>query len=228
MTDDNLFVSVGRNGPDDIICLAPDFALYGMNETWIGPRWIAGTEGPGGPPATISLGHADTRDPAKGVTVTTARRDRYDRWRAPDYPDPTQAVAAEATLGLLAATWPDPEIMAEAMGLDNVMAHAEQQARNYQSWDSIPWLVDGVAVAAATWRFAGAWTGFASLSAVHLVVTAVGIDPHAVRLGSLTDATAYGFELGKDITIRHMSVGAPLPNPNIRGFHADHFAVGVM
>ncbi|MEN3361644.1 MAG: hypothetical protein V7637_5626 [Mycobacteriales bacterium] len=214
---------VGRNSVADVAARAPDFTLYGLDEPWAGPGWVAGMGGPG-PLATLSLGHllADRR---YGVTVKTAARDRYDRGWAAEYRDPVEAVAAEAVVELIAATWPDPEIMRQVDWLEDVYSHGSRRAREHRSWERVSWSVDGVAVDAVCWHFAGAWTGFTiALPDVYIVVTAVGVDPAAIRLRRLTDAALYGFELGVDITIGQMATGAPLPNPNRGGFHADHYA----
>jgi hypothetical protein len=116
--------------------------------------------------------------------------------------------------------------MEQADWLDKVNEYAAWQARQHQSWQSVVWQVDDAAVGAAIWRFAGAWTGFTTaLPDLYVIVTAVGVEPQAMRLSRLTDAGAYGFALGADITIGQMAIGAPLPNPNPRQFHPDHYAV---
>jgi len=222
--ESHIGVDVRRNSADDVVAPAPDFALYGLDESWVGPRWIAGMSGPGGSLATFSLGHLGAGR-ACGVTVKTLARDRYDKWRSEEYQDPVDAVAAEAVDDVLAATWPDPDVMSQADWLDDVASHACRRAREHRSWESVSWLVDGAAVPAACWHFAGAWTGFTTaLPEAYVVVTGVGVDPGDIRLRPLTDGTPYGFALGVDITIRQMTIGGPLPNPNNEGFHADHYA----
>ena len=215
---------VGRNSVDDVVARAPDFVLYGLDEPWAGPGWVAGMSGPVHLLATFSLGHL-LADRTQGVTVKTAARDRYDQVRSADHQDPVDAVAAEAVNDLIAATWPDPEIMRQADWLDDVYSHGSQSAREHRSWARVSWSVDGAAVDAGCWHFAGGWTGFTTaLPDVYVVVTAVGVDPAAIRLRRLTDAAPYGFELGADVTVGQMAIGAPLPNPNRGGFHADHHA----
>lgn len=224
MSESILPMGVGRNGPDDVVARAPDFDLYGLDESWTGPRWIAGMSGPGRL-ATFSLGHLST-DRVRGVRVTTMKRDRYDRWRSAQHHDAVDAVAMEAADDLLAATLPDPDVvMGHPEWIDDIYDYASRNARRHRSWPEISWLVDDAELDAVHWRFAAAWTGFTTaLPELYVVVTAVGVDPAAVRLRRLTDATLYGFQLGVDITIRQMATGAPPQSPDRRTFHPDYHA----
>lgn len=223
MDDGDADATVARGNADDVVALAPDFTLYGLDESWVGARWIAGMSGPGGPVVTFGLSHVDA-DYSRGVTVRTIDRHRYDSWQSGARRDPEDAVAEEAVDDLLATTWPAPVIMDAADWLDEVAEYAAARARDRHSWDQVSWRVDGVPVAAACWRFAGAWTGFTTeVPGTYVVITAVNVDPE-IGLRSLADAAPYGFQLGADITIAQMAIGGPLPNPNRNGFHADHHA----
>ena len=72
-----------------------DFPVYGMDETWAGPRWLDHLEGAGGEPLIgVWLAHGPQLDPVEhpgpwARVVTVPRR----RWPAEGGRDPVSEVA---------------------------------------------------------------------------------------------------------------------------------------
>jgi hypothetical protein len=75
--------------------------------------------------------------------------------------------------------------------------------------------VDGAAVEAAVWEYAGGWTAFTdAVPGVYLVAAGLGgLGPHRLGFGTVTDAGPYGFDLAAplDLSGYQRPAGAELP-----------------
>lgn len=215
---------VRRNSPNDVVSHVPRGPLYGLGESWAGPRWVAGVSGPD-PLPTLSLGHLSD-DHLRGAIVSTVWRSRTPSTDFRTTVGRPRALAQWAADRLLEATWPNPERMRSERWLDAVDRYVEQQVQAHASWPSVKWFLRSRSVDAAVWRFAGGWTGFTTdLPDADVVVTAIGVPYSNVELVRVSDGAPYGFAIDRNITIDQMGVGARLPSPNTADFHPDHLAL---
>lgn len=211
-----------------------DFPIYGMSDSWAGPRWL---ESIGGDPlSVVRLAHA-TSDGSGGVVVATLQRERYNH-RKHGYdrilPGTNMGPASVAVLDgidlLINLTWPALSAPKPPGLMQRVIEHAYRTAAELDHWPRVPWRIDDtVQASAAIWHFAGAWVGI-STDLVGSYVLAIGIDFHSegLMLASVIDATAYGFDLRAPLTTAHIGRGRPeggLPNPNIDRLHPDHIRI---
>jgi len=72
--------------------------------------------------------------------------------------------------------------------------------RQYARWPAVRWSVDGRAVTAHRWQFAGGWAAFTgAVPGVYLYATGLGTDPDDLSLAVLADGGAYHFDLDQPL-----------------------------
>ena len=169
-----------------------DFPVYGMDDTWTGPRWLDHLDGAAGEPLIgVRLAHGPQLDlaehPGPWATVVTMPRRR---WPAECDRDPVSEVAFHAWLS-------------RGLGSSSDVDQALSSAADHQDWATAGWLLDGVPVEA---RLVpdhpdahGMWAGFSAAADVFIVVVARGLQPADVRLTNVGSAAAYHADLTKPL-----------------------------
>ena len=169
-----------------------DFPVYGMDETWAGPRWLDHLEGAGGEPLIgVWLAHGPQLDlvehPGPWARVVTVPRRR---WPAERGRDPVSEVAFHAWLS-------------RGAGANSDVDQALSDAADHREWATAEWLLDGVAVEASLVPdhpdAHGTWAGFTAATEAFIVVVARGVQPADVRLTSVGSAAAYHTDLTKPL-----------------------------
>jgi hypothetical protein len=186
------------------------FPVYGLDPSWPGARWLElfGDE-IGDPLRWVSLGHRSRDGDALVVVKTYARRAAG----APrSYQIPTDAQAAElgrsplewvafsAAVELINLTLP-VRSLPRPPGFNRALAdRAGQAGQEYGRWPAVRWSVDGQAVTAHRWRFAGGWAAFTdAVEGVYLYATGLGTDPDGLSLSVLQDGGGYHFALDQPL-----------------------------
>ena len=213
------------------------FPVYGLDPSWPGLRWLElfGDE-IGDPVRWVSLGHR-SRDGDALVMVKTYRRLATGSPRS--YQIPTDAQAAElgrsplewvafnAAFELVNLTLPVRSLPRPPGFYRALVDHAEQAGREYARWPTVRWSVDGHAVTAHRWPFAGGWAAFTdAVEGVYLYATGLGADPDGLSLARLTDADAYHFDLHSPLatallTSSRAAALGDRPLPGRPDWHAD-------
>ena len=182
-----------------------DFPLYGLDQSWHGPRWLAFVQGEFGEPIyEVFLGHGDRPLPSRGhpwLQVVTRSACFYPTTRSIDH---TQELAWDSLLDLLNAVTPDLDDPLWTHYKQNAMRYIDQRVDRYRRWARTTWSVDGTPIEARYARFAGAWSGFASTqSDVELRVVGCGLSPQHLGFQRLASGEQYHFDLA-----------APIPYPD--------------
>ncbi|PRX50487.1 hypothetical protein B0I33_102609 [Prauserella shujinwangii] len=209
-----------------------DFAVYGLDRTFQGPRWLDFFESPPGEPAwALWLGHR-LRDTEHGVRVGTFPRKRYEQAMCPNGGDPLAKVAFSGAFGLVNLTLPDSSVPRPDGLILALVEHAENQASRHAEWRPKMWEADGEPVPAKVLYFAGAWAGFTdALDEVYVVAIGIGIPPEGLRLTRVTDGTPYGADLTAPLSLaelgrkKSLRPEAWLPPPRRDAFHPDQLAL---
>jgi hypothetical protein len=85
-----------------------------------------------------------------------------------------------------------------------LVGRAQAAAEAHADWATDDWRVDGIAVRAPTWSFAGGWAGFTD-AAKGVYVSVVGLGPDArpagLALAALRDGEAYHFDLHRPLSL---------------------------
>lgn len=214
-----------------VVGLSPpvDFPLYGLDTSWPGERWIElFGDAIGDPVHWVSLGH-QSPDGESLIYVETFFRPRTDALAAPSLQTPLQHVAFYAAALLINATLPVESLLPAPDGLIRAMLdHADERSSQFSQWPPVRWQVDGIAVTARTWRFAGGWVAVSdAVEDVYLAAVGVGSDPDGLSLAVLEHGNAYHFELDQPMHTPVMVAshaartdGDP-PPPRCRDWHAD-------
>ena len=221
-----------RHGPGSGVVPPPsptvDFPLYGLDASWPGARWIESFgEAIDDPVHWVSLGH-QSPDGESLIYVETFSRPRTDALTAPSFQTPLQHVAFYGAAVLINATLP-VESLPRPDGLFRAMLdHADARINEYVQWPQVRWQVDGVAVTAHVWWFAGGWVAVSdAVEDVYLTAVGVGSDPDGLSLAVLEHGDAYHFELDQPMHTPVMVAshaaradGDP-PPPRRQDWHAD-------
>jgi hypothetical protein len=186
----------------------PSFPVYGVVSPFGGARYLElFGDPPDGEPHWVSLWHQST-DARSVITVTTyTRRSRgySNGWRVPTDEQAAQhgksaleSVASQCTTTLVDLTLPVLSVTRPPGLLKALVGHAQTAAEAHADWATVGWRVDGIAVQAPAWSFAGGWAGFTD-AAEAVYVSAVGLGPDArpegLALAALRDSAAYHFDL---------------------------------
>lgn len=176
-----------------------EFAVYGLDESWAGPRALDTFRGiVGEPPSELWLGH-QTPDQRAGIRIGSLARPK-----APPLTDDDEPVVAAAGSGagsLVDLTIPLGPLPSRTRGLVGLLSdHARARARAHASWPEVAWVVNGEPVRARVWHFAGAWTGLTTdLPDVFVVAVGVGVHPDGLRVRRIKDGAEYGFDLARPL-----------------------------
>jgi hypothetical protein len=155
-----------------------DFALYGLDASWPGARWLE-TFGDaiGNPVLWVSLGH-QSLDGGSLIYVETFSRPRTDALVVRSCEKPLQHVASYAAallanVTLPVDTLPRPDGLCRAL-----IGLTEERSGKYADWPLVRWHVDGTAVTARMWQFAGGWMAVSDgVEAVYLAAVGMGNEP---------------------------------------------------
>ena len=210
-----------------------DFPVYGLAESWRGTRWLElFGDAIGDPVHWVALGHLGP-DGGALILVETHSRARTDAMVAPSGRSPLPYVAQRAATTLVNLTLPAPSVPRPDGMLRALVNHAEERGGGYPAWSPASWRVDGAAVTARAWRFAGGWAAVSEAVDVYLAVTSVGADPDGLSLGLVADGGAYHFRLDQPLSPAVMAAsraarpgGDELPWPQRGGqWHDDQLRV---
>jgi hypothetical protein len=175
-----------------------DFPVYGLDPAWPGGRWLESFgDATGDPVHWVSLGHQGR---TSLVLVETHSRARTEAMVASGGELALEHVAHYAAVRLVnitlpAQALPRPDGMLRALAL-----HAGELARGHAQWSPLSWRVDGAAVTARAWRFAGGWAAVSdAVDGVYLAVAGVGAEPDGLSLGCIADGAAYHFRLDQPL-----------------------------
>jgi hypothetical protein len=206
-----------------------DFPVYGLDASWHGARWLEMFgERIGDPVHWVMLFHQSFSGDSV-IAVETFSRLRTDALVSGSGDTPLQHVAHYAANTLINVTlpgrsepWPDGFLAA-------LSRHAYEHSRQCAGWPLARWQVDGAAVTARVWRFAGGWVVLSdAIEGVYLAAVGVGIDSDRLSLAVLQDGGAYHFDLHQPLHVHVMSAsreragGDALELRCGQGMHADH------
>ncbi len=210
-----------------------DFPVYGLDAAWPGTRWLESFgDAIGDPVRWVSLGHLGPGGGAL-ILVETNSRARTDAMVAPSGRPPLSDVAQRAATTLVNLTLPVLSVPRPDGMLRALVNHAEERGGGYATWSPVSWRVDGAAVTARAWRFAGGWAAVSDAVAdVYLAVASVGADPDGLSLGLIADGGAYHFRrdqpLHPDVMAASRAArpgGDELPWPQPGQWHDDQLRV---
>jgi hypothetical protein len=180
-----------------------EFPLYGLDATWLGPRWIESFGGwVGDPVASVLLAH-QAPDGRSAIFVYTLDRTLLDRQADRHGLDRLAEVANVPAIGLVNLTMPAISVPRPAGMARALVAHADARCARHSDWSVISWRVDGGAVPARVWRLAGGWAAFSdAVPDVYLAAAGVAHEPDGLRFARLSSGEAYGFDLEARLSIR--------------------------
>jgi hypothetical protein len=210
-----------------------DFPVYGLAESWPGARWLElFGDAIGDPVRWVSLGHLGP-DGGALVLVETHSRARTDAMVAPSGRPPLAYVAECAAINLVNLTLPALSVPRPDGMLQALVNHADERGGGYATWSPVSWRVDGAAVTARAWRFAGGWAAVSdAVDDVYLAVASVGTDPEGLSLGLIADGGAYHYRLDQPLHPSVMAAsraarpgGDQLPWPQPGQWHDDQLRV---
>jgi hypothetical protein len=206
-----------------------DFPVYGLAQSWAGARWLESFgDAIGDPVRWVSLGHLGP-DGGALVLVETYSRARTDAMAASSGRPPLADVAERAATTLVDLTLPALSVPRPDGMLRALVTHADERGAGYAAWSPVSWRVDGAAVTARAWRFAGGWAAVSdAVDDVYLAVASVGADPDGLSLGLIADGGAYHYRLGQPLHPDVMASsraarpgGEQLPWPKPAQWHDD-------
>lgn len=187
---------------------AIDFAVYGLTSTWSKPRWLEELDwqcGPEGPAArgyeqvfALWLGHGSGRCPKPNdpwVLTGSIPVGRFGRIRTAPGDSLVQAVASAALWALVGRVMPELTDDQRRVWNQHVWKFIKERAALYETWPQSKWSVDGTAVPARVFNWAGAWTGFAETPEVAIVVVASAVDPDGLALTQIDKGDEYHFKI---------------------------------
>lgn len=156
-----------------------DFAVYGLDDSWTGRRWIGGH---GGAPEIdrVTLAHGDAFDAdAPLVRVETHRP------RPTDGPSSTTIEYAMAARSAAQSFWHETGERSDA--LTQTFRASDPTA----GWDPLHIAVDGTDHPFRALRSASHWTALGVVGSTMIGIEARHIDPEAIRLVSVDDLDPY-------------------------------------
>ena len=178
---------------------APDFALYGLDSKWQGPRWPEFFDGERSGPTLqrMWLAHGTTPlpEPARPWVAVGTEPLQLPVSTAAAGIEPVQEVAFTAMFALVSRTAPELHGDARRAYWQRAVNLADEGSRSYGAWPTVPWEVDGAAVEARYFVWAGAWAGFTTdVADVAIVLFASGVPPESLALARIDDSSSYHFE----------------------------------
>jgi hypothetical protein len=206
------------------------FPVYGLQASWPGARWIDGFgDKIGDPPRWLALAH-QSADGRSLIMVNTYSAVATDAQSARSGRQPLSDVAFDAAHMLVNLTLPVQSVPRPDGFLPALTEHALRAAGQYAQWPTTPWRVDGAAVAARRWQFAGGWAAASdAVDHVYLVAVGVGPEPEDLSLTRLLDGIAYHADLTRPLSPALLSAsrqaaGAQSEDPRWQrhDWHPDH------
>jgi hypothetical protein len=205
-----------------------EFPLYGLEASWPGARWLETFgEAIGNPVHWVCLGH-QSPDGGSLIYVESFSRPRTDALVARSFQKPLQHVASYAAALLANVTLP-VETLPRPDGLYRALTDlTEERSSKYADWPPVRWHVDGTAVTARMWQFAGGWMAVSdAVEAVYLAAVAMGTKPDGLALAELENGDAYHFDPDRPmhapvmVASRAARADGDAPPPRRRDWHAD-------
>ena len=218
-----------RPGSDVVRPSPPaDFPVYGLAASWSGSQWLESFgDAIGDPVRWVSLGHRSLNSESL-IFVETFSRLRTDALAARSLQPPLQQVAFYAAVVLINVTLPTKPLPWPDGFQRALVGHADERSGQYAQWPLVRWRVNGAAVTARTWWFAGGWVAVTdAVESVYLAAVGVGTNPDGLSLAVLQDGSAYHFDLEQPLHTRVMSAsraasaGGDRPPPRREEWHAD-------
>ena len=112
-------------------------------------------------------------------------------------------VASHAANTLINVTLPEHSAPFPHGFVRSLGEHAYQHSLQFAQWPLLRWLVDGAAVTARVWRFAGGWASISDgVDGVYLAAVGMGTNPDGLSLALIQDGTAYDFTLDQPLHSR--------------------------
>ncbi|MBN9748552.1 hypothetical protein DMP23_47030 [Amycolatopsis sp. A1MSW2902] len=157
-----------------------------------------------------------------------SRRDPF--WLQQPRDDVLAAVADRAAQSLFDMTLPrDPAFLREHHDL--LSRRFREATRDPAGWARVSWRVDGNAVPAAVYRFAGGWAACtSSADEVFLAANGIDVEPAGLEFERIDDER-YGFNPRQPLPTAmpdartRQTPTTRLRNPNMTTPHADHWAL---
>lgn len=152
------------------LCPPPRFPVYGLVSPFDGARCLElFGDPPDVEPHWMSLWHQSADDSSVIMVTTCTRRGpgNPDGWRVPTDEQaarygasPPECLASQCATTLVDLTLPVLSLVRPPGLLKALVGRAQAAAEAHADWATDDWRVDGIAVRAPTWSFAGGWTGF--------------------------------------------------------------------
>jgi hypothetical protein len=202
-----------------------DFPLYGLDDSWPGPRWLEFVDGRIGEPTWgIRLGHQRPAADAY-LGVAALPRTRYDHQCVSPGADRLGEVAFYGTHWLINITLPEPHVPRPDGFLRSLVAHETDQATRHAQWPEVTWSVDEHPIPASVWRFAGGWTAFTDgLPDSYLIAAGFGTGPDGLRFTTITDSARYGFDSTAPLRLADLTRARDRNGPDVHArVNTDHF-----
>lgn len=179
-----------------------EFPPYGLDTSWVGPRWIEAFGGKIGDPVAWALLAHQAPESRSAVFVYTLDRAPLDAHADRHGLDRLAEAANVPAIGLVNLTLPELSVPRPDGMLKVLVAHANDRSSHYAEWPEISWRVDGVTVAARVWRFADGWAAFSdALPDVYLTAAGIANEPDGLQFARLPNGDAYGFDLADRLSI---------------------------
>lgn len=190
-------------------CAPLDFLPVGLAGRDLPVRWLEFFETENRKPAwSVWLAHASNGKREWLITITY-HRERFDMLAGTGgHHDPQRELAERVTFALANAM---ASQRPAAMGRRYwawALPHIESAARDQANWAAVSWLIDDVYRDARVWEFGGGWAGFTtSAASVYVALLGSGVSPDGWRLSSISDGSAYGFDLSLPLRLSMLRAG---------------------
>jgi hypothetical protein len=120
---------------------------------------------------------------------------RFARIRTTPGEDPVQAVASTALWPLVGLVTPELTEDQRLVWSGHVWAFIQERAALYETWPQVMWSLDSTPMPARVFRWAGAWTGFATTSQVAIIVVACAVNAEGLALEQVRNGHGYHFDI---------------------------------
>lgn len=199
------------------------FALWGLDQSWDGPRWFESWWGSAPLASGVFLSHGRRPVPARGYpwVQVGSWEPSGEGWWSPDWwsDAPERDLAWHAIHHLVDVVALSLEDVDERRRrARNHIAFVDRRAARWARWAPANWRGGSRKLSARFTRFGGGWAGYAfEPGAFAITVVAKGISPHNLGLRKLTSGTPYHFDLDQPID-------AALPLASVQQALGEHAA----
>jgi hypothetical protein len=181
-----------------------DFPVYGLDDSWAGPRWLAFVHGEVGKPLWgVDLLHGWSMFPTPDrpwVQVTTFPWPRFAAIMGAPGESPDHLLAWHAMFHLTDRTMPNLRDKRLAEMRRRMHTVINDRADNPEAWSNVSIHVGERSVAGKITCWAGAWTAVVTdLPDVACLLLASEVAPESLTLRQLTDGEDYHFDLAQPI-----------------------------